>query len=202
MENEKENVVPNDRRAIIIHSSSCWANEFEFNTKISIYYLPKNSYREEGYIIEAKMRIVRDSKIEYITKEYFDKIYKEFENINLKALKKEKFESCDGWSLRVDMGMIKCTNYDSLKFTRKTRHIDPLKFTGKIRHIYLLNPYEDRKKPEMSKLLKLIDAIYDKIKFHKWCDYNYKEWEKYSDVFYELRDMRVFRIGFDLEDDW
>jgi len=192
METENKNIVPNDRRAIIIRNSSCWSDKFEFNTKISIYYLPKNSYKEEGYIIEAKIKIVRDSKIEYITKEYFDKIYKEFENINLKALKEEEDSCDDGSSLIVEIGMLKCTNKGIL--------CEPLKFTGKTRNIFLLNPYEDIKKPEMSKLLKLIEAIGDKIEFYKWLEHNIEEWEKYSDTFYNLRD--IFRIGFDIDDNW
>jgi len=190
MENEKENIVPNDRRAITIHSYSLWKHR-EFDTKISIYYLPKNSYKEEGYIIKAKIQIVRDSKIGYITKKYFDKIYKKFENINLKALKKESYQGCDGWQLEVKMGMLKCTNEVLY---------EPLKFTEKIKNISLWSPMEDKKRPEMSKLLKLIKSIEAKIEFDKWYDYNYKEWEKYSDTFYDLRD--IFRINFDIDDDW
>jgi hypothetical protein len=192
---ENENIVPNDRRAITIHSF-LWglATEERFlitDTKISIYYLPKNSYshKEEGYVIEAQIKIVRDSKIEYITKEYFDKIYKEFENINLKALKKESYSGCDGGQLEVKWGMIE---YDSggLLF-------EPLRYTKKTKDISLWSPMEDKKRPEMSKLLKLIKSIETKIKFDKWYEYNYDEWEK---SYNEIRKLsNRFRIGIECE---
>jgi len=177
MENEKENTVPNDHRAITIHSYSWWQHNAG-DTKISIYYLPKNSYREEGYIIEARIRIAKDSKIEYITKKYFDKIYKKFENINLEALKKESGQGFDGWQLEVKMGMLKCTNECILN--------KPLKFTGKTKNISLWSPEIDKKRPEISKLLKLIKSIEAKIEFDKWYDYNYKEWG--SDIVIDLGD--------------
>ena len=191
MENEKENIVPNDRRAITIHSYS-WgpATDKEFlisDTKISIYYLPKNSYshKEEGYVIEAQIKIVRNSKIEYITKEDFDKIYKKFENINLKALKKESYRGCDGGQLEVKMGMVEYDNGGLF---------EPfLRYTGKTRNISLWTPMEDRERPEMSKLLKLIRYIENKIEFDKWYEYNCGEWEKCYNEIWKLSSR--FRIG-------
>ena len=191
MENEKENIVPNDSRAITIHRflrGKTTEDKFLINDiKISIYYLPKNSYshKEEGYVIEAQIKIVRRSKIEYITKENFDKIYKEFENINLKALKKESYHGRDGGQLEVKIGMVE---YDSSGLL-----FEPLRYTGKTKNISLWSPMEDKKRPEMSKLLKLIKSIKAKIEFDKWHKYNYDEWEKCYDTISHWEN--IFRVG-------
>jgi len=203
MENEKENIVLNDRRAITIHSYS-WGLEtpdgFLINDKkISIYYLPKNSYKyydsdssvnynsikEGGYIIEAQIKIVRNSKIKFITKEYFDKIYNGFENINFKALKKEEHTGEDGSQLEVKMGMAEYNSRGLL--------FEPLKYIGKTKNISLWSPDKDRKRPEMSKLVKLIKTIKAKIEFDKWYYDNYNEWIKCIE---EMDNWRYkFRIG-------
>ena len=199
MENEEENIVP-DSRAITIHCFS-WGflppDMFPiYDTKISIYCLPKNSrkeyyesdgsangssIKEGGYIIEAQIKIVRNSKIKFITKEYFDEIYKEFKSLNFKALEKENPRDCDGWQLEVKMGMVKYNKYD------------PLKYTGKTRNTSLWSPLEDRKKPETLKLLKLTKAIEAKIEYDKWYKYNFEEWLKCYDTI--SRCMIMFRVG-------
>jgi len=190
MENE------NDHRAITIHRYLWGPGDDEEllinDTKISIYYLPKNSYKsiydsndfitEDGYIIEAQVKIARHSKIEFITKEYFDEIYKEFENINLKALEKEASWGSGGSQLEIKMGMLKYNNAGSL--------FDPLVYIGKTRNISLWSPYEDNKKPEILKLLHLIKSIETKIEFDKWWEYNYEELKKC----YNSHWLRMFRI--------
>jgi len=201
-----ENIIPNDRRAITIHSYSHGGLEpneelLITDTKISIYYLPKNSYKEYydfdspiddnsfkegGYVIEAQIKIVRTSKIKFITKKDFDKIYKGFESINLEALEKESYRGCDGGQLEVKMGM---AEYDSESILFE--HF--LRYTGKTRDISLWCPMEDRKRPEMSKLLKLIKSIEAKIEFDKWYEHNRNEWEKCYDEIWELSNK--FRIG-------
>jgi len=208
MENEKENIVPNDHRAITIHKSlrgRATDKQFLINDiKISIYYLPKNSYKliydtgisikEGGYIIEAQAKILVRSKIKLITKKDFNKIYKEFENINLKALEKERYEGRDGSRLEVKMGMLEYNNDGLL-------HI-PLRYTKETMNISLRSPYEDKKRPEMSKLFKLIKNIKAKVEFDKWHKCNYEEWEKCYNTISHLEN--IFRVGIknDLDRDW
>jgi len=200
---ENVNIVPNDHRAITIHRFLWGPADDEDSpmndTKISIYYLPKNSYKsiydsndfiiEEGYIIEARVKIVRHSKIEFITKENFDEIYKEFENINIKALEQEASWGHNGSQLEVKMGTLKYNNAGSL--------FEPLTYTGKTKNISLWSPHEDTKKPEMLKLLKLIKSIEAKIEFDKWWEYNYEELKKcYNSHWY-----RMFKIDIKKEID-
>jgi hypothetical protein len=160
------------------------ADDIMNHSKISIYYLPKDNekkdYRSDGklkggYIIEAEFKSVAMSKIEYITKEYFDKIYREFENINFEALAKENARGCDGWQLEIEMGLL-----------------------GYTRNLSLLSPDEDSNDPKLLRLLQIVNNIKKKIKFYQWRMYNYKKWEKLEKIIDNY--SRIFRFHIEWKD--
>jgi hypothetical protein len=191
MENKNCDIAA-DYRTISIHEFS-WgllsrnADWIMNHSKILIYYLPGDNdnldYRsdeklKEGYIIEAKIKAIARPKIEYITKTYFDEIYREFENINFEVLAKENTRGCDGWQLEIEMGL-----------------------RGYTRGLSLWSPSEDSNKPELLKILQIIDTIKNKIEFDRWCKYNYDELEKWEKIIRDYR--RIFRFNIDWnDDDW
>jgi hypothetical protein len=153
-----------EHRKIMINNRSMgletWRHSQVADTTISMYYLSKqnsdiDSYNEkgvkEGYIIESKIEAVRKQKITYITKRFFDKIYKDFEGIDFKKLAIEGHVGCDGFSLEIEMGIYNGLNEYVKKLQLWSPHID-----------------DNDDKNELYKLLNIINEMEKKIKFNEW----------------------------------
>jgi hypothetical protein len=173
-----------DNRKIIIHEFIWRDDVFPKQAQISdvkivLYYINEHcSYwgyipeenRKEGYIIAAKIKAVRDPKIVYITKDYFEKTYKEFESINFEFLAcQDNIDYGDKDGLEIQIGI--SNGYNDY-----------------IRKVTLALPFYDYKndeKTELSKLNKIIENIKDKMTdYHQWYSAQYKEWDEWNNKNY------------------
>ena len=136
-------------------------NEIDWH---SLEYAEEKGYTKEGYIIEAKIKAVKKSIMKYVTEDYFSKIYKELDKINLEELAKEESAGDDGWGLKIEMGIYK----GLVEYTKKLL-------------VWCPQVDENDNKIDLYKLLNIIKNIKTEIKFKEWYSKNYKEWKKWEE---------------------
>ncbi|MCL2008739.1 MAG: hypothetical protein FWG77_11720 [Treponema sp.] len=151
------------------------------DTVISIYYyLPDiDENVKEGYVIEAKIKAVKIPKIKYISKDYFDNIYNEFNKIDFELLALKALDGCDGGGLEIEMGIYKGLINSTKKLLLWCPSID-----------------KENKKSELNKLLILIENIKKEINFNEWYKKIYKEWERWENKIEQYREI------FEYDNNW
>jgi len=99
----------------------------------------------------------------------------------------------EGWQLEIKIGML------DIGETRELGLWSPW-----TEHDYAPPPHLDfwidGDKPELLKLLKVINAIENKIEFTQWVIYNCKEWDKWEEKMRDCR--RIFRFDLERNIDW
>jgi hypothetical protein len=171
-----------DNRKIIIHEfmwrDDIFPKEAQMkDVKIVLYYINEHYYywnfipeenRKEGYVILVKIKAVRKPKIVYITKDYFEEIYKEFERMNFEFLACQDYTNGDYEKdgLEIQMGISDGYN----KYVKKLTLDVPF------------YEYQNDEQPELSKLIKIIMNIKDKITgYDQWYSVQWKEWYEWND---------------------
>ena len=164
-----------DTRKIIIHQFTCEPigfNEPMDDTTISLYYVTEYDFAwgktEEGYVIEAKVKAVKEPKIKYITKDFFERIYNEFYNINFELLVekiKANFDPSEADGFEIEMGIF----YGYQTYTKKISFL----------HFY------DEDELELIKIMKTINDIKYEINYDQWYGKLRQDWQEWRNKDHE-----------------
>jgi hypothetical protein len=142
-------------------------------------YAKEKGYTKEGYVIEAKIKAVRNPMIKYITEDYFTKTYKELEKINFEELARENIFGCDGGGVTIEIGTTYTGTYN-YKYKKELS-------------LWCPHVSEDDKQSDLYKLLNIINLIEKKINFGEWYNKYYKEWEKWEERIKNYDDIFQYR---------